>query len=416
MDTVDLSGWIGGWIALAFVVAYALQLAHDAARCSRARNSIPDRILVTGTRGKSGTVRLIQAALYGGDRLVFAKMTGTQAAQIDVNGNETKTVRLGAASVSEMPRAVLHASLQRAQIGIFECMAVTPSLIDLVQQRMIRAQIIAIPTVRLDHLEEEGLTELEIGMSMLKAVGKPDVVVCGVTQPEIIAAYQQHASSQGFEIIFTAPTPDQPELNGHHPVNIAVALCVAEIFGVDRETALERIRDVSQEPRAITCQRLARADGATLTLVDLGGANDPESSREAFEATGLDRDTVIPVLVNRWERPLRSLSFIGAVIGRFRAVAVAGTLYQFARKLDLSLISKTKRLYDATQFVPLSHRVASHRDQLWGWAEAFPISGDTRHRTIVLLENTHDPIAEAIRKLFDREAETVELISRRSAA
>lgn len=411
---IEPSSWVAGGTALAFVLAFGASVIADAVRAERARRSIALRLLVTGTRGKSGTARLIHAALSGGDDLVYAKMTGTFAAEVDVRGVETPTVRLGAAGVGEMPLALRRAAAQGASVGVFECMAVTPSLISLVQQRMVRAHIVVIPTIRLDHLEEEGLSELDIGMSILQALDRPSIVVTGVTQPRIVEAYRAHAAARAIELRFVAPGAQTPAVPGHHPVNVELALAVAELRGVPRAVAIERLLSVSTEPRALTVQEIVTPSVGALRLLDLGGANDPESAREAFEATGLERDAVIPVLVNRWERPLRALSFIGAVVHRFPAVAIAGTLHRYAIRLDHGLITKVERLYDETRFVRLARSDCRSVETLAAWVDRFSAVASTsgRHssdglspraeRTIVLLENTHDPTADALRRLFDR--------------
>lgn len=409
---IEPSSWVAGGTALAFVIAFGAALIADHVRAVQARRRLGTRILVTGSRGKSGTVRLIHAALSGGDDLVYAKMTGTLAAEIDVHGVEAPTVRLGAAGVSEMPLAVRRAAAQGATVGVFECMAVTPDLIALVQGRMVRAHIVVIPTIRLDHLEEEGLSELDIGMSILRALDRPAIIVTGVTQPHIVEAYRRYAVERGIDLRFVSPTDGTPTVPGHHPVNVELALAVAELRSVPRAVAIERLLAVSTEPRALTVQELAAEGMGLLRLLDLGGANDPQSAREAFEATGLDRATVIPVLVNRWERPLRALSFIGAVVHRFPVVAIAGTLHAYAVGLDRRLITKVERLCDETRFVPLRRRDCRSAATLAAWVERFiastpegiPIPRPAR--TIVLLENTHDPTADALRRLFDRHGVT----------
>ncbi len=408
---IEPSSWVAGGTALTFVVAFGAALIADHVRAVRSRRRLRTRILVTGSRGKSGTVRLIHAALSGGDALVYAKMTGTLAAEIDVHGIETPTVRLGAAGVSEMPLAIRRAAAQGATSEVFECMAVTPALIALVQQKMVRAHIVVIPTIRLDHLEE-GLSELDIGMSILRALDRPSIVVTGVTQPRIAEAYRAHAAERGIDLRFAVPTANTPTAPGHHPVNVELALAVAELEGVPRAVAIERLLAVSTEPRALTVQELQPEGAGLLRLVDLGGANDPQSAREAFDATGLDRDTVIPVLVNRWERPLRALSFIGAAVHRFPVVAIAGTLHAHAVGLDHSLITKVERLYDETCFVPLRRRDCGSVLRLSAWVERFIASSPEGipiprpARTIVLLENTHDPTADALRRLFDEHGVT----------
>lgn len=405
MSEIDFSTWVAGWTALAFVCMYGLHLGIGALRVHRARATLQHRILVTGTRGKSGTVRIIHAALSGDER-VYAKITGTEAAELNVDGVETETFRAGAAGVSELSSALIRAAKQGATTAVIECMAVSPKLIELVQRRIVRAQIVVIPTVRLDHLEEEGLTELDIGMSMLSALGRPRSIICGVTQPHIIEAYQQYCDRFNIDIEFVVPAADQEHIPGQHPTNIALGLAVARRFGISAHTAIERIRFATLEPGAITFARLSAPDGTQLDLVDIGGANDPESAREAFNSWGLDPAGVIPILVNRWERPLRAVSFIGSVNGRFPKIGVIGTLRRWANRLETSSLSSDDRPFAHSEYVQLRLRDGCSVQALADWANAF--EPGTRH-TLVFLENIHDPLADRVRWMFANSGEVVEV-------
>ncbi|MCP4969690.1 MAG: poly-gamma-glutamate synthase PgsB, partial [Arcobacter sp.] len=64
-------------------------------------NSIPIRILVNGTKGKSTTVKIIFDILKGNGQKVFAKITGDNPILIDSNGDETIVKRFAPASIVE---------------------------------------------------------------------------------------------------------------------------------------------------------------------------------------------------------------------------------------------------------------------------------------------------------------------------
>lgn len=414
MQAVDFSSWIAGWTALGFVVAFGLFLTLSARRTQRCRDRIEHRVLVTGTRGKSGTVRLIHAALVNNGIPAFAKITGTAASELFVDGSEHPTVRLGPASTCEMNSSLVRASKQNARFGVFECMAVSPSLIELVTQQLVRPEIVVIPTIRLDHLEEEGNDEVEIARTILTASQSANTVVTGVTQPEVIAAFQEIADERELRLIFVTPTDRTPLVAGHHPANVALALEVAKLLGVSEESAVAGMRNVSVEPRARTFNRIQRSDGSELLLIDLSAANDPQSAREARAALGLKREHIAPIIVNRWERPLRALTFISAVYGRFGTVGVAGTLTHWANRWVVREDRRREGHGAHTRFVSLPRRATRSADALWEWTNHFSSMRNRASRAVVLFENVHDKNADALRWLFERESTEIDFDELRS--
>lgn len=408
MQQVDFTSWIAGWTSLAFVVLFGLYLWLNARRAQQSRDRITHRVLVTGTRGKSGTVRLIHAALENNDIAAFGKITGTEASELFVDGTEHGTGRFGPATTGEMNASLIRAAKQGAGVGVFECMAVSPTLIQLVTDQMVRPEIVVIPTIRLDHLEEEGNDEVQIARSILEASQSAKTVVTGVTQPEIVAAFQEFAAERDMTLVFATPSEATPQVAGHHPTNVAVALEVAKLLGLTEEAAIAGMREVSVEPRAQTFNRIQRTDGSELLLIDLSAANDPQSARDARAALGLKREHIAPVIVNRWERPLRSLTFIAATYGRFGTVGVAGTLTHWANRWVVREDRRREGHGAHTRYVSLPRSATRSADALWEWTNHFSSMRHRASRAIVLFENVHDKNADALRRLFDREATEID--------
>lgn len=409
MQQVDFSSWIAGWTALVAVVIFGVFLLLNSYRVARARKRIDHRIMLTGSRGKSGTVRLLHAALTANGEQVYGKITGTAASELLVDGSEVETKRFGPATTCEMNTSLMKAHKLGARFGIFECMAVSPQLVELVTSRMVQPQVVVIPTIRLDHLEEEGLSEREIGLTLLNAVRSTDVVFTSVAQPELRDAFAEFASDHDLDIRFVDTDLTLPEIPGHHPTNVSLSLAIAEHFGVAREDALAAMLSSSREPRAQTFQRIERSDGSELLLVDLGAANDPQSSTEAFRSIGLKRSRVAPVLVNRWERPLRSLTFIAATYARFGTVGVAGTLHTWANRW---VSRQNRELHDHgahTRYIKLSTHQARDPERLWEWTSQVHKLEHRASRTLVLLENIHNPSVDTLRSTFDARAEEISL-------
>jgi poly-gamma-glutamate synthase PgsB/CapB len=141
---------------------------------------IPLRVLVTGSRGKSSTVRLIHAALTAGGVPTLGKMTGTAPRELDTAGVEHSTNRIGQVSILEMLETV-HRSFKRDAVApqaiVLECMAVTPELIGMCTDDIVRPQVSLVTNALWDHLEEQGTTLTQIAISLSKAMSGADVAI-----------------------------------------------------------------------------------------------------------------------------------------------------------------------------------------------------------------------------------------------
>ncbi|MDE4986316.1 poly-gamma-glutamate synthase PgsB, partial [Francisella tularensis subsp. holarctica] len=71
--------------------------------------SIPSRIHVNGTRGKSSVAILIAAGVRAGGYRTVAKTTGTLARSIDVDGSETPVCRIGVSNIAEQVKIMFKA-------------------------------------------------------------------------------------------------------------------------------------------------------------------------------------------------------------------------------------------------------------------------------------------------------------------
>ena len=114
-------------IPAGLILLYFLYLILEYRANALARRSFLHVIHVNGIRGKTGTCRTLDALLRAKYR-VFTKTTGTDAAVIDVSGQEMPLKRIGPASISEQIRIMRRARREGAEILVIECMAVNPVL------------------------------------------------------------------------------------------------------------------------------------------------------------------------------------------------------------------------------------------------------------------------------------------------
>lgn len=322
--------WIPFIVAAGIFLALFINWLRVAQRVHTARENLRIRILVVGSRGKSGSVRLIHSIISGAGVPTYAKLTGTVAEEIDIDGKVTETLRIGPISANEMIDVLIKADRDGAQAAVMECMAVAPELVAFVQQKIVQAPIVVIPTIRLDHLEDEGDTLKSIAHSIVDGMQPASHIVTGETNEDVLAIFRNWCRHNDAQFTHVLAGPDIPEVPGHHHTNVATALAVASIVGIDREDAIGYFAGVTVEPDAETSWRIHN-NGIDITLSDVGGANDPQSGAEAaFRAVeDVNGDGFVPILVNRWDRPLRSLAFANALKAdpRITKVGIIGTAF-----------------------------------------------------------------------------------------
>lgn len=290
-------------------------------------------ILVTGSRGKSSTVRLLHAAFAEMGLSVYGKTTGTAAAELRCDGTELPTYRIGQVSVLEMLHTINRAMSTQPvpDVLVLECMAVSPDLIELISWKMVQPDIVVITNAQLDHLEEEGHTTTQIARSLATAIYPDCLVVTGETAPEPLDAIGKIAADRGSRLVRTTPrhVPQVllDSLPRAHPANVATVLAVCRECGIPQDVAVTGMAAASREPGEQEVWR--RAMGPLMvTYTDFGAINDPESLIAALQTFDWPTPAEVPkiaLVTGRWDRPLRGLSFAGCLQpGIFDALLVGG--------------------------------------------------------------------------------------------
>ncbi|MFJ6464265.1 poly-gamma-glutamate synthase PgsB [Streptomyces sp. NPDC091387] len=243
---------------------------------------IPARVLVNGIRGKSSITRLCAGALRGGDLVTVAKTTGTAARFIHPDATEEPVYRkFGLANVVEQIGIVRRAASYEPQALVIECMAVMPALQEINQSKLIRSTIGVLCNVREDHLAEMGPTLDDVARSLCRSM--PEGGICVTAEVERFAILQEEADARDCELVYADPeTVSDEELRGFSwftfKENVAIALKVAELLGVERETALKGMYDAPPDPGVLSVERYVTPDGKKLRFANVFAANDPEST------------------------------------------------------------------------------------------------------------------------------------------
>lgn len=270
------------WLLGICIAALLVHLVVERARHRRQLGQLPTRIVVNGIRGKSSVTRLIAGALRASDRrTVFAKTTGTAARLIYPNGREVPIRRgLGGVNVIEQIGVVRRAVHAGADTLVIECMAVLPELQQVNQELLIEGDVVVITNVREDHLEEMGPTLDDVARSLSRSMPERGTVI--TAERERLHILQEEADRRQTKLI--AVDPDivtDAEMRRFRWItfkeNVALALAVAQLCGVDRATAFKGMWQAAPDPGVLRVDACSH-NGRRFAAVNLFAANDPAST------------------------------------------------------------------------------------------------------------------------------------------
>ena len=241
---------------------------------------LPIRIHVNGSRGKSSVTRLIAAGLRAGGLKTLAKTTGTAPRIIDEQGKDRTIHRLRDASIGEQVRLLRNFANKKPDAVVIECMAVQPQYQWVSEQKMIKSTVSVITNVRPDHLDEMGSTLHENAMSLSNTIPFNGKLV--TSEKEMGSVLEQVSEKRNTEFNMAAGDEVTPEYMGRFPYlehrdNVALALKVCELSGVDKETAMDGMLTAQPDPGAAIIWKL-NCNGTQNYFVNAFAANDPAST------------------------------------------------------------------------------------------------------------------------------------------
>ncbi len=252
--------------------------------------SIPIRIHVNGTRGKSSITRLIGAGLRAGGINPITKVTGTFPRLILEDGTETAIYRRGAANIIEQKHIVKFAAKRKAQALIIECMALDPEYQWITENQMIHATISVISNVRPDHLDVMGPTVIDVGKALSNTIPKQGIIF---TSEKIhfdilktVAVQRESKIHQSLETSIS-----EEEMLGfdyiEHKENVAIALDICDYLGIERQKALSEMYKTIPDEGVLRFYNIIQ-DSKHITLYNALAANDPQSSLMIWEKLKAD--------------------------------------------------------------------------------------------------------------------------------
>jgi len=247
--------------------------------------SIPVRIHVNGTRGKSSVTRLIGAALRESGIKTITKVTGTYPRLILDDGSEVAIFRKSDANIIEQLSVVKLAAEKKVQALVVECMAVQPRYQWITEHKMIHSTIGVITNVRLDHVDVMGYSLDEICDSLSSTI--PPGKILFTSENVLFDRLKKNSEMKNTKIFRTDEyfvTDD--EMNGfnylEHRENVALVLKVCEHLGISRDVALSGMYKALPDAGALKIS-VVNSFQKKISFINAFAANDPQSTLAIWE-------------------------------------------------------------------------------------------------------------------------------------
>ena len=307
-------------VTLSLILLLSVVEIWRARRHNHYLRQIPIRVHVNGTRGKSSVTRLIAAGMRAGGIKTVGKTTGTKPRFIYDDGSEVPVIRAGKPNIIEQVRIVRRAVQLGAQALVTECMAVTPELQSVVEDRMIQSTHSVITNARADHLDEMGPTVADVAQNLARTISRNGKFF--TAEQDHLDILSEAAAIRGSEItVSQADTVDEKTLKSfsyfEHAENVALALAVCSSFGIDRETALAGMYATQPDPGALRIYSL-EVFGKRITFVNAFAINDPDSYKIVWErlAPWIPQGAKTIVILNCREDRIQRAEQLGELIAK----------------------------------------------------------------------------------------------------
>jgi len=267
-------------------------------------DDIDTRIVVSGIRGKSSTVRLLDDVFNRRGYDVLTKITGNHPTLLR-NGDVIPIERTGPYTTLYENIDVLREfgsqlrSYAPEDVAVFENQGITEYTTRLINERFLRPQIVVVANVRQDHQDTLGKTLGDLARAFARTIPAGTTVVNG-EQNDVLAEYmRREIRQQDAEMVRVTIPSDQRGRIGAETVYACND--VLRLLDTDPipEAQLNAYLDAIQ-PRWVQLPRGRVYNGAEI--------NDIEST-EAVRAALAGDSEVLPFVYLRADRRSRSASF-----------------------------------------------------------------------------------------------------------
>lgn len=280
-------------------------------RLEKNRKKIPLVIGGWGTRGKSGTERLKAALFTSRGYHVVAKTTGSAAMFIrSIPGRDPLELYIyrpyEKASIWEQRDMLDLAARSRAQVFLWECMALNRRYVQILQKQWMRDDIATITNAFADHEDVQGPSGFDVAQVISEFIPHNSRAV--TSEVQMLPLLKEEARRQNCDLSVVSERdwllmPRQILKRfpyEEHPANVALVLKLAEKLGLDREESLiEMSERVVPDIGVLKAFRPLNILGREIIYINGHSANERAGFMNNWRRTGFDEFGLTPS-ENRW--------------------------------------------------------------------------------------------------------------------
>jgi len=324
-----LAYFLAGLISFGLIAAYLKNRG-----IARDRAAVPLVIGGWGTRGKSGTERLKAGLLHGLGYSVFAKTTGCEAMFIHAPplgpAREIYSFRpYGKATIWEQRTLLGLAARMRSDVFLWECMALSPAYVQILQHAWMRDDLSTITNAYPDHEDIQGPAGMDVAQVIAGFVPTRGRLV--TSEINFLPVMREAARQRGTSVVALEDLAGDllpADLLGlfpydEHPRNIALVARMAVELGLDPTLAIVTMAEhVVPDLGVLKRFGPVRVRGRSLEFINGCSANERTGFLSNWRRTGCDRldlaaepdRYVITVVNNRDDRVSRSQVFARVMV------------------------------------------------------------------------------------------------------
>ncbi len=326
-----------GLFAALLLLYFIVSRTWKAHRAKRWRKQLKIVIGGWGTRGKSGTERLKAALIEFMGYSLFSKTTGCEAMFLHSHTfGKTSEMFLfrpyDKATIWEHHETLGLASKLQADTYLWECMALTPAYVRILQHRWSRDDYSTVTNAYPDHEDIQGPAGYNIPLVISDFLPRNSKVA--ITEEEMLPILQERARELGSTTISKGwleaglLTPDILDRFPYqeHPYNIVLTLSLCSELDIPTDVALKELADrVVPDLGVLKGFPIAQYLGRRLEFINGMSANERFATinnwrRMRFHESGPEDGIFLCTLVNnRADRVSRSAMFGSILVGDVQA-------------------------------------------------------------------------------------------------
>jgi gamma-polyglutamate synthase len=308
-------------------------------RLKWARRRIPLVLGGWGTRGKSGTERLKAAIMNGFGHALVSKTTGCEAMFLySPPFGRLREMFLfrpyDKATIWEQYDVAMLGKNLGCDVFLWECMALNPSYVNLLQRHWMRDDIATITNTYPDHEDIQGPAGRDIPDVMVNFIPRRSLVI--TSEEQMLPILAEGAKQMGSRLVNVTwleagLLPDDVLKRfpyEEHPYNIALVSAMAGELEIDRDFALKEMADrVVPDLGVLKAYPIAHLRTRRLEFVNGMSANERFGCLSNWARMGFDKQDparepgvwLTTVVNNRADRVARSRVFAGVLVNDLSA-------------------------------------------------------------------------------------------------